>query len=53
MTVLRSSGRLDPWRISPRSRNTSVFEAYDQFLDMVCYSKGSPKGGDVINVVRK
>jgi len=36
--------------ISSRSRNKAVFEAFDQFLDMVCYGKGEPKDGDVITI---
>jgi hypothetical protein len=36
--------------ISSRSRNKTVFEAFDKFLDMVCYSKGKPMGGDVITI---
>ncbi len=39
--------------ISPRSRDKAVFAAFTQFLDMVCYAKGKPKGGDVITVDRK
>ena len=38
--------------ISSRRRDKAVFEAFDKFLDMVCYSKGKPKGGDVITVDR-
>jgi len=36
--------------ISSQKRDKAVFAAFDQFLDMVCYSKGKPKGGDVITV---
>ncbi|PHS05661.1 MAG: hypothetical protein COA78_15130 [Blastopirellula sp.] len=32
------------------TRNETVFAAFSQFLDMVCYDKGEPKGGDVIEV---
>ncbi len=38
---------------SPRSRNKATYEAYNAFLDMVCYGKGEPKGGDVIEVGKK
>jgi hypothetical protein len=36
--------------ISSRSRNKIVFEAFDQFLDMVCYDRGKPQDGDVITI---
>ena len=39
--------------VSPQTRDKTVFDAFNQFLDMVCYSKGKPKGGDVITVVKK
>jgi acetyl esterase/lipase len=35
---------------SPRSRDKATYEAFNQFLDMVCYGKGEPTGGDVIEV---
>jgi predicted esterase len=38
---------------SPRSRDKATHEAFLQFLDMVCYGKGEPKGGDVIEVGKK
>jgi len=38
---------------SPRSRDKATYEAYNAFLDMVCHSKRTPKGGDVITVVKK
>ncbi|MCD6304151.1 MAG: alpha/beta hydrolase [Planctomycetes bacterium] len=38
---------------SPRSRDKATYEAFNAFLDMVCYSKGTPKGGGVIIVGKK
>lgn len=38
--------------INTRSRNKLVFESYDQFLDMVCYSKANPKGGNLIEITK-
>ena len=38
---------------SPSSRDKATYEAFNQFLDMVCYGKGEPKGGDVIEVKKK
>ena len=35
---------------SPRTRDKATYEAFNQFLDLVCYGKGKPKGGDVIKV---
>ena len=35
---------------SPETRDEETYEAFNQFLDLVCYSKGNPTGGDVINV---
>jgi predicted esterase len=37
---------------SPKTRDKETYQAFNQFLDMVCHGKGSPKGGDVINVKR-
>jgi hypothetical protein len=36
--------------IGSKSRNKLAFEAFDQFLDMVCYGRGKPKDGDVITI---
>ena len=38
---------------SPRSRDKATHEAFLQFLDMICYGKGQPEGGDVIEVGKK
>ncbi len=35
---------------SPQSRDKETHRAYIQFLEMVCYGKGEPQGGDVIQV---
>jgi hypothetical protein len=37
---------------SPKTRDKETYEAFNQFLDLVCYSKGNPRGDDVINVKR-
>ena len=39
--------------IHSRKRDKKVHAAFEQFLDMVCYGKGSPAGGSVITVVKK
>jgi len=39
--------------INSQRPDNDVFVAFDQFLDMVCFSKGKPKGGDVITVAKK
>lgn len=38
---------------SPGNRDKAVYEAFNQFLDLVCFGKGEPKGGDVIEVKKK
>ncbi len=35
---------------SPRTRDDKTYEAYNLFLDMICFEKAKPIGGDVINV---
>ena len=35
---------------SRRTREKATCDAFNQFLDLVCYGKGKPKGGDVIKV---
>jgi predicted esterase len=37
---------------SPKTRDKETHEAFNQFLDMVCHGKATPKGGDVIKVKR-
>lgn len=39
--------------IDSRQRDKAVFTDFSEFLDMVCYSKAKPKGGDVITLTRK
>jgi acetyl esterase/lipase len=55
MVYIDAMGHVPAKRIlySPRSRDKATHEAYNQFLDMVCYGKGEPKGGDVIEVGNK
>ena len=55
MVYIPSMGHVPGKRVlfSPRSRDKETYDAYLQFLDMVCYNKGNPKGGDVINVKKK
>ncbi|MDB4459319.1 alpha/beta hydrolase [bacterium] len=52
MVYIESMGHVPGKRVlfSPKSRDKETYEAFDQFLDMVCYGKGEPKGGDVIEV---
>jgi len=52
MVYVKKAGHVPGKRvlISSRRRNKAVFEAFDKFLDMVCYSKGKPKGGDVLTI---
>ncbi|MEK6237404.1 MAG: hypothetical protein N2C14_22055, partial [Planctomycetales bacterium] len=38
--------------ISARTRKKLVFDAFDQFLDMICYSKTPPKSGEVIEITK-
>ena len=35
---------------SPQSRNKKTYDAYLEFLNMVCHREGKPKGGDVIKL---
>ena len=35
---------------SPQSRNKKTHDAYVEFLNMVCHSRGKPQGGDVIKL---
>jgi predicted esterase len=55
MVYIAAMGHVPGRRVlfSPKSRDKATYEAFNQFLDMVCYGKGKPKGGDVINVKRK
>jgi len=52
MVSIKSMGHVPGKRVlfSPRSRDKETYEAFNQFLDLVCYGKGEPKGGDVIEV---
>ncbi len=52
MVSIKSMGHVPGKRVlfSPRSRDKATYEAFNQFLDLVCYGKGEPKGGDVIEV---
>lgn len=38
---------------SPESRDKLTHAAYLEFLDMICYKKGKPKGGNVIKVKKE
>ena len=35
---------------SPQSRNKKTYDAYLEFLNMVCHRKGKPTGGDIIKL---
>lgn len=55
MVYIDSLGHVPGKRVlfSPVSRDKETYEAFNQFLEMVCYGKGKPKGGDVIHVKKK
>ncbi len=52
MVYIDAMGHVPGRRVlfSPRTRDKATYEAFNQFLDLVCYGKGKPKGGDVIKV---
>jgi len=52
MVYIDAMGHVPGRRVlfSPRTRDKETYEAFNQFLDLVCYGKGKPKGGDVIKV---
>ncbi|QDV23235.1 alpha/beta hydrolase [Aureliella helgolandensis] len=52
MVYVDAMGHVPAQRIlySPTSRDQETYEAFNEFLDMVCYGKGEPQGGDVIEV---
>ena len=54
MVYIDSMGHVPGKRVlfAPRTRDKATYEAFNQFLDLVCYGKGDPKGGDVIEVKR-
>lgn len=54
MVFIDSMGHIPGKRVlfAPRTRDKATYEAFNQFLDLVCYGKGEPKGGDVIEVKR-
>jgi len=55
MVYIDSMGHVPGKRVlfGPRSRDKETYEAFNQFLDLVCHGKGEPKGGDVIEVKKK
>ena len=52
MVYIDAMGHVPGRRVlfSPRTRDKATYESFNQFLDLVCYGKGKPKGGDVIKV---
>ena len=52
MVYIDAMGHVPGKRVlfSPRTRDKATCDAFNQFLDLVCYGKGKPKGGDVIEV---
>ena len=52
MVSIDSMGHVPGKRVlfGPRTRDKETYEAFNQFLDLVCYGKGEPLGGDVIEV---
>ena len=52
MVYIDAMGHVHGKRVlfSPRTRDRATYDAFNQFLDLVCYGKGKPKGGDVIEV---
>ncbi|MGY8750318.1 MAG: hypothetical protein ACKVHR_19935 [Pirellulales bacterium] len=55
MVYIDSMGHVPARRVlfSPRTRDKATCDAFNQFLDLVCYGRGEPKGGDVIEVKKK
>ena len=55
MVFIKALGHVPARRIlfSARTRDKETYEAYNQFLDMILFGKGTPKGGDVIDVKQK
>ena len=37
---------------NPETRDQETYDAFNQFLDLVCYGTGNPQGGNVISVKR-
>ena len=52
MVYIDSMGHVPAKRIlfNPKTRDVETYTAFNEFLDLVCYNKGKPKGGDVIKV---
>lgn len=52
LVYVDAMGHVPAWKIlySPRSRDSATHQSFLEFLDMVCYGKGKPPGGDVIKV---
>jgi predicted esterase len=38
---------------NPKTRDVETYTAFNEFLDLVCYNKGKPKGGNVIKVKKE
>ena len=55
MVYIDSMGHVPAKRIlfNPKTRDVETYTAFNEFLDLVCYNKGKPKGGDVINVKKE
>jgi predicted esterase len=55
MVYIDSMGHVPATRIlfNPKTRDVETYTAFNEFLDLVCYNKGKPKGGNVIKVKKE
>ena len=55
MVYIDSMGHVPAKRIlfNPKTRDVETYTAFNEFLDLVCYNKGKPKGGKVIKVKKE
>jgi predicted esterase len=55
MVYIDSMGHVPAKRIlfNPKTRDVETYTAFNEFLDLVCYNKGKPKGGNVIKVKKE
>ena len=55
MVYIDSMGHVPAKRIlfNPKTRNEETYTAFNEFLDLVCYNKGKPKGWNVIKVKKE
>ena len=55
MVYIDSMGHVPAKRIlfNPKTRDEETYTAFNEFLDLVCYNKGKPTGGNVIKVKKE